>query len=146
MMSRGLRIFGSGTFSTCTLFFPHQTRAFMVDLTRERVQGSGFRVQELGVTMASAAVVVVVVGVAAAFAFAAAADPAARAAGLALRRGDFAGFHELLEAAQVFFDLLPRLAAEELGDGKPDAARGGDVVDHDAHFRALPAGAGEEPH
>src|SRR5687767_83001 len=94
--------------------------------------------------MASAAVVVVVVGVAAAFAFAAAADPATGAAGLTLRRRDLAGFHELLESAEVFLDLLPRLAAEELGDGKPDASGGGDVVDHDAHFRALPAGPGEE--
>src|SRR5688572_21938693 len=76
---------------------------------------------------ASAAVVAVAVP-------AAAADPAARSAGLALRRRDLAGFHELFELAQVFLHLLAWLTSEELCDGETDSPGGGDVVDHDAHF------------
>ena len=50
---------------------------------------------------------------------------AAAAGGLALDGRDLAGLHELLEAAEVFADLVVGVLAEEPGDGHAEPAPAG---------------------
>src|SRR5829696_43677 len=56
------------------------------------------------------------------------------------RRGDLAGFHELLEASQIAARLDLRLALEEFRDQLADGARGWIVGNCRGHPRAAPAG------
>src|SRR4051794_14890295 len=65
---------------------------------------------------------------------------------LAFGGGDVAGFHEALEAAEVFADLGGGVAAEQRGDPLADPAAGRDVVDHHFHFGAAPRSAWDEAH
>src|SRR3954451_809228 len=91
--SRSLRIFGSGTFSTCTVLRPDQTFARMSD---PRLLELGL-VERLGRALLELAL-----------------------GQLALRRAlgadDHSRLHELLEAAQVVLHLRERLLAGQLRD------------------------------
>jgi hypothetical protein len=60
--------------------------------------------------------------------------------GLVVRRGDFAGFKELLGVAEVFLDLHGGIFAEELGVKGAEDAGGGIVGEEDFHFGAAASG------
>ena len=61
-------------------------------------------------------------------------------AAVARRSGDFAGFHQLLEAVQVAPRLDARLALEQLGDDLADGAGGRIIGDRRAHDGAARSG------
>src|SRR3954467_3873653 len=65
---------------------------------------------------------------------------------LAFGGRDVAGFHEALEAAEVFADLGGGVASEQRGDPLAAPAAGGDVVDPHLPFGAAPRRAGDEAH
>src|SRR4051794_16015164 len=87
MASRLLRIFGSGTFSTCTLYGAHQVNAF---ISVSFPTNAGISSKELAEQRLPLRLVLSL------------ALTRARAARLALNREDVAGFHQAFEVPQVF--------------------------------------------
>src|SRR6185295_9977494 len=61
-------------------------------------------------------------------------------------RRHFAGFHELLEAAQIFSNRLRWLVTEQPRDGGADLTRGRVVLQPHANFRTSPASGALEHH
>src|SRR3569833_2166480 len=106
---------GSGTSSTRSFSLPYQTFAFMLC--------SGSIAAGQAPTACCAA------------------DQAAPSRGLAVSRGDLAGFQQLFEPAQILLDLCLRVLPQQLRQRCSEAAADRAVVDTEPYDGAAPMGS-----